>query len=89
MNRTEIETKAIEAIARALELDPESVTLEARIMADLGAESIDLLDITFRLERAFQIKIPDSELFQQKEKPGARMQVSDVVDYLSGREELR
>ena len=40
----------------------EEVTPEAKISADLGAESIDYLDITFRLEKAFDIKIPRGEL---------------------------
>ena len=44
--------------AEALGLDEEEVTWSSRVMADLGAESIDFLDIAFRLERAFDIRIP-------------------------------
>ncbi|MHC4126153.1 MAG: phosphopantetheine-binding protein, partial [Planctomycetota bacterium] len=43
--------------------DDDEVTLEATLMGDLGAESIDFLDIVFRLEKAFGIKIPREELF--------------------------
>lgn len=42
----------------ALELDPEDVTYQAKILDDLGAESLDLLDVVFRLERSFNIQIP-------------------------------
>ena len=47
----------------ALGVDKEEVTREARLGPDLGAESIDYLDISFRLEKAFNIKIEQSEMF--------------------------
>jgi acyl carrier protein len=47
----------------ALGVDDEEVTPEATLMGDLGAESIDFLDIVFRLEKAFGIKIAREELF--------------------------
>ena len=46
----------------ALGVDKEEVTREARLGPDLGAESIDYLDISFRLEKAFNIKIEQSEM---------------------------
>ena len=51
-----------EALVDALGVDEDEVTPEAKISTDLGAESIDFLDITFRLEKAFDIKIPRGEL---------------------------
>lgn len=45
-------------IADALGLDADEVTYSARLIGDLGAESLDFLDIAFRLERAFDIRIP-------------------------------
>lgn len=42
----------------ALELDPPEVTFDSKVLDDLGAESLDLLDLVFRLERAFDIQIP-------------------------------
>jgi len=54
--------KVKETLVEALGVDDEEVTLGAKISADLGAESIDYLDITFRLEKAFNIKIPRGEL---------------------------
>ncbi len=54
-----------ETLVEALGLDEDEVTPEATLVADLGAESIDFLDIVFRLEKAFDIKIPRDELFPQ------------------------
>ncbi|AHH99631.1 acyl carrier protein [Kutzneria viridogrisea] len=50
------------AIADALGLEPEEVSGPATLINDLGAESIDLLDILFRLERGLQVKIEAAEL---------------------------
>jgi acyl carrier protein len=47
----------------ALGVDEDEVTEDATLTGDLGAESIDFLDIMFRLEKAFNIKIPRGELF--------------------------
>ena len=58
--------KVRECIAKALELDPPTVAMSSRLIADLGAESIDFLDIVFRLEKAFAIKIPRDDLFPEK-----------------------
>jgi acyl carrier protein len=46
-------------------VDDEQVTSTSRLKADLGAESIDFLDIVFRLEKQFDIKIPREELFPE------------------------
>ena len=54
-----------ETLVEALGLDEDEVTEDATLVADLGAESIDFLDIFFRLEKAFDIKIPREELFPQ------------------------
>jgi acyl carrier protein len=47
----------------ALSVEEDEVTPSTTLLGDLGAESIDFLDIVFRLERAFGIKIPRGELF--------------------------
>jgi acyl carrier protein len=49
----------------ALGVDEDEVTSNATLQGDLGAESIDFLDIVFRLERNFGIKIPRGELFPE------------------------
>jgi acyl carrier protein len=63
MNRDEIFQEVQEVLVDALGVDNDEVTTEATLMGDLGAESIDFLDIVFRLEKAFGIKIPREELF--------------------------
>jgi len=61
----EIFTKVQSALVDALGVDDEEVAPSATIIGDLGAESIDFLDIVFRLEKAFGIKIPREELFPE------------------------
>ena len=71
MTRDEIYSKVQGVLVDALGVDEEEVTPEASLRADLGAESIDFLDITFRLEKAFttdptkQFKIPRGDLFPE------------------------
>ena len=62
LSRDEIMEKVREALVDALGVDEDEVIPTARIQADLGAESIDFLDIVFRLEKAFNIKIPRGDL---------------------------
>ena len=54
--------KIQDVIADALYVDKEEVKPEANLMKDLGAESIDFLDIIFRLEKEFEIKLPKGEV---------------------------
>jgi acyl carrier protein len=63
MSRDEIFNQVREVLVDALGLDDDDVTEGATLMGDLGAESIDFLDIVFRLEKAFGIKVPREELF--------------------------
>jgi acyl carrier protein len=65
MSRDEIYKKVQGVLVDALGVDEEEVTPTAIIKDDLGAESIDFLDIVFRLEREFGIKIPRGELFPE------------------------
>ncbi|WP_437231224.1 acyl carrier protein [Planctomicrobium sp. SH661] len=57
--------KVQEILVDALGVDDDEVTPTATLMGDLGAESIDFLDIVFRLEKAFDVKIPRGELFPE------------------------
>ena len=61
----EIYQKVQSTLVDALGVDEDDVTRDATLFKDLGAESIDLLDIVFRLERNFGIKIPRGELFPE------------------------
>ena len=63
MSETDVFEKVKETLVDALGVDDDEVTPEATLTGDLGAESIDFLDIVFRLEKAFSIKIPRGELF--------------------------
>ena len=64
-NHAEIFEKVQTTLVDALGVDEEDVSPDATLFKDLGAESIDLLDIVFRLERNFGIKIPRGELFPE------------------------
>lgn len=59
----EIFQKMQETLSAALGVDKNDITPEASLVRDLGAESIDFIDIIFRLEKTFDIKIPSGDLF--------------------------
>lgn len=63
--RDEVFSTVRETLVDALGVDDDEVTPTATLMGDLGAESIDFLDIVFRLEKNFNIKIPRGELFPE------------------------
>src|SRR5436189_588617 len=64
-SQDEIYTKVSATLVEALNVDEEDIKPTATLQGDLGAESIDFLDIVFRLEREFGIKIPRGELFPE------------------------
>ena len=61
----EIYTKVSATLVEALNVDEDEISPSSTLQGDLGAESIDFLDIVFRLEREFGIKIPRGELFPE------------------------
>ena len=63
MSREEIFQEVQDVLVDALGVDDDEVEAQATLMGDLGAESIDFLDIVFRLEKSFNLKIPREELF--------------------------
>jgi len=63
MTAEQVFEKVKEVLVEALGVDDEEVKPDATLIGDLGAESIDFLDIVFRLEKGFNIKIPRGELF--------------------------
>ena len=65
VSKEEIFEKIQEALVDALGVDDDEVTEDATLVGDLGAESIDFLDIVFRLEKSFDISIPRGELFPE------------------------
>jgi acyl carrier protein len=58
----DVESAVKEAVVEALALDDDEVTPDSTLMDDLGAESIDLLDILFRVEKSTGVKIEASDL---------------------------
>src|SRR5919202_5628586 len=85
----EIYSRVSETLVEALNVDEEDIKPEARLQADLGAESIDFLDIVFRLEREFGIKIPRNELFPESIFQGDPEFVKDGRVTPKGLNELR
>tara|TARA_B100001750_G_C15408055_1_gene546298 strand:- start:240 stop:629 length:390 start_codon:yes stop_codon:yes gene_type:complete len=65
MSRDDYFKKIQEVLDDALGVDEDEVTPNASLTADLGAESIDFLDIVFRLEKTFDFKISQGELFPE------------------------
>jgi acyl carrier protein len=64
-SQEEIYSKVSATLIEALNVDEDDIKPTATLQGDLGAESIDFLDIVFRLEREFAIKIPRGELFPE------------------------
>ena len=89
MTRDEIQTKVTKVLVDALGVDDDEVTPNAVIRDDLGAESIDFLDIVFRLEREFNVKIPRGELFPESIFQGDPEFVKDGMITPKGLAELK
>ena len=65
LSREEIYARVSATLVEALNVDEEEIRPTATLQGDLGAESIDFLDIVFRLERDFGLKVPRGELFPE------------------------
>src|SRR5258707_5284984 len=85
----EIYSKVSATLIEALNVDEDQITPKATLVGDLGAESIDFLDIVFRLEREFGIKIPRGELFPESIFQGDPEFVQDGKITNKGMSELR
>src|SRR5438876_6755590 len=85
----EIYTKVSATLVEALNVDDNEIKPESTLQGDLGAESIDFLDIVFRLEREFSIKIPRGELFPESIFQGDPSLVKDGLVTAKGLAELR
>jgi len=85
----EIFEKVSATLVDSLNVDPDDIRPDATLQGDLGAESIDFLDIVFRLERGFGIKIPRGELFPESIFQGDPEFVHDGKVTVKGINELR
>jgi acyl carrier protein len=81
--------KVSATLVEALNVDEEEVRPAATLQGDLGAESIDFLDILFRLEREFGVKIERNELFPESIFQGNADFVRDGKVTADGLRELR
>src|SRR5437879_2927440 len=88
-SQDEIYTKVSATLVEALNVDEEDIKPTSTLVGDLGAESIDFLDIVFRLEREFGIKIPRGELFPESIFSGDPDFVQDGKVTPKGLDELR
>src|SRR5215831_8497468 len=88
-SQEEIYAKVSATLVDALNVDEDEITPTATLQGDLGAESIDFLDIVFRLEREFGIKIPRGELFPESIFQGDPEFVQDGKVTEKGLQELR
>ncbi len=70
------ESKIIDIIANQLGVDRDMVTAQANIVDDLGADSLDVVELVMALEEAFDMEIPDEDAEKIRT-------VQDVFDYLS------
>ena len=88
MTTDQVLEKVQEVLVEALGVDDDEVMIEAKLEDDLGAESIDYLDIQFRLEKTFGIKIGENELNAESVVSDPRF-VEDGKVTDAGMEELR
>ncbi len=72
---SEMQKKVVDIIANQLGVEKESVTAEASVVDDLGADSLDVVELVMALEEAFDLEIPDDDAEKIRT-------VKDIVDYL-------
>ena len=70
-----IEQKVIRTVAETLRIEATSISLESKFVDDLGADSLDLVELMMAIEAAFSCDIPDEEA-------GKILTVSDAVQYV-------
>ncbi len=89
MSTDEVYAKVRDTLVDALGVDDDEAALDATLVGDLGAESIDFLDIVFRLEKNFSVKIPRGELFPENLASADSSFVEEGVVTSTGIDELR
>jgi acyl carrier protein len=75
MGIAEMKEKILQIIANQLGIDLEEITLEASVTDDLGADSLDVVELIMALEEEFNLEIPDTEA----EKI---VNVQNIIDYM-------
>lgn len=75
MTRNEIQSKVNEIIVEQLNVDADDIANEKSFIDDLGADSLDVVELVMAMEEAFEMEIPDEEAENI-------LKVGDVVDYI-------
>jgi len=78
----DIYQKVVTILTEALNVEIQEVRPSSTLKGDLGAESIDVLDLVFRLEREFNIKISTDEMFPRGAAAFEAFSVQDIVQYV-------
>ena len=78
----EIEEMVKEILAKQLTMDTKNITLESRLVEDLGLDSFGSVEVAFELEEKFDLKIPDAALYEAKT-------VKNIVDYIASQKEVK
>jgi acyl carrier protein len=79
----EIIGKIQEIIFDAMRVDQENITPQARLFTDLGAESLDILDIRFRIQEMFGFQISDGEVIRRLGKDLSTAEIEEKLTVLS------
>jgi acyl carrier protein len=80
MTYGEIETTVKEILAKHLTMEVKNITLESRLVEELGLDSFGSVEVAFELEEKFDLKIPDAALYEAKT-------VKHIVDYIASQKE--
>jgi len=73
--------KVREVISNVLGIEPENITMESSFIEDLGADSLDVVELIMDLQDEFDIEIPDEEAEKVQT-------VGDVVDYIKAHTDM-
>jgi acyl carrier protein len=75
MDKSQVQSKVIDIIANQLGVEKDLITAEANVVDDLGADSLDVVELVMALEEAFDLEIPDEDAENIRT-------VKDIFDYL-------
>jgi len=78
MTYGEIEATVKEILAKHLSMEAQKITVESRLVEDLGVDSFGSVEVAFELEEKFDLKIPDADLYEAKT-------VKNIVDYIASK----
>jgi len=76
MDIEDIKKKVIEVLADRASMDVQQITLQSRLVNDLGLDSLDAVEMVFEFEESYGIDIPDDQIREFKT-------AQDIVTYLS------